>query len=214
MDGTTYAGAECTDLSDLTEDARQALDHLLSRASAALEHDHETAEACIVRAAAMLGVRAELTTIERETLALARGGLTPWQAKRVTAYINVHLTSKICADDLASLVQLSTSHFFRAFRESFGTAPMTYVARLRMRRAQDLMLNSRKPLSEVALECGLCDQAHFTRLFRRHIGTTPHLWRRQNSTASAGRCVPTFKCPAMYSDGALHDSDAIAAPVQ
>jgi AraC family transcriptional regulator len=66
---------------------------------------------------------------------------------------------------------------------------MTYVAKLRMRRAQDLMLNSRKLLSQVALECGLCDQAHFTRLFRRHIGTTPRVWRRQNSTAPAGRCA-------------------------
>jgi AraC-like DNA-binding protein len=33
-------------------------------------------------------------------------------------------------------------------------------------------------LSEIALSCGMSDQSHFTRAFRRIVGETPHSWRR------------------------------------
>ena len=76
-------------------------------------------------------------------------------------------------------MQLSTSHFFRAFRQTFGESPHAYIMQRRIRRAQELMLTSRLPLSQVALECGMCDQAHFSRAFRRIVGTNPNAWRRQ-----------------------------------
>jgi AraC family transcriptional regulator len=33
-------------------------------------------------------------------------------------------------------------------------------------------------LSEIALSCGLADQSHLSRWFRRIVGETPHAWRR------------------------------------
>jgi AraC-like DNA-binding protein len=108
-----------------------------------------------------------------------RGGLAAWQAKRIAAYVDANLGGTIRADDLAAIVNLSTSYFFRAFRETFGETPFAYVARERMRRAQELMLRSKEPLSQIALDCGLCDQAHFTRVFRRVVGMTPRTWLRQ-----------------------------------
>ena len=69
--------------------------------------------------------------------------------------------------------------FFRAFRQTFGETPLAYIMERRIRRAQDLMLTSRVPLSQVALECGMCDQAHFCRVFRRIVGINPNAWRRQ-----------------------------------
>ena len=40
------------------------------------------------------------------------------------------------------------------------------------------MLTTRFTLSEIALSCGMSDQSHFTRSFRRIVGETPHLWRQ------------------------------------
>jgi AraC-like DNA-binding protein len=108
-----------------------------------------------------------------------RGGLAPWQAKRIRSYIEGKLDSSIRATDLAGVVQLSPSHFFRAFRKTFGESPLAYIMQRRIRRAQELMLASRISLSQVALECGMCDQAHFSRAFRRIVGTNPNAWRRQ-----------------------------------
>ena len=81
-------------------------------------------------------------------------------------------------DDLAALVELSSFHFCRAFRDSFGDSPHAYVTRRRIERAQGLMLTTDNSLSQVAMDCGLADQAHFNRLFRRFVGESPGAWRR------------------------------------
>jgi AraC-like DNA-binding protein len=57
-----------------------------------------------------------------------------------------------------------------------------YVMRQRMRHAQDIMLSSEHHLSRIALECGICDQAHFSRVFRKLVGANPWAWRRQFSS--------------------------------
>jgi AraC-like DNA-binding protein len=49
-------------------------------------------------------------------------------------------------------------------------------------RAQELLIRSREPLAQIALRCGLSDQSHFTRVFRRLVGVTPGAWRRQHAT--------------------------------
>jgi AraC family transcriptional regulator len=109
----------------------------------------------------------------------SRGGLAGWQAKRVATYVEEHIGTPFKASDLATLVQLSNAHFFRAFKASFGTTPAAYVMRQRIRVAQDLMVSTGYPLSRVALECGMCDQSHLCRAFRRLVGNTPTQWRRQ-----------------------------------
>ena len=110
-----------------------------------------------------------------------RGGLAPWQAKRVAAYIEANINLSIRVADLACIVQLSIAHFFRAFRKSFGQTPLAYVKARRMHHAQVIMLNTREPLSQVALACGMYDQAHFTRVFRKVVGISPSAWRRLRS---------------------------------
>lgn len=109
------------------------------------------------------------------------GGLAPWQARRVQAYIQEHLNQRIRATELAELVRLSTSHFSRTFRETFRLPPAAYIAHSRMRRAQELMLSSDETLACIAVECGMADQSHFTRTFRRVSGMSPGLWRRLHS---------------------------------
>ena len=81
-------------------------------------------------------------------------------------------------DDLARVARLSLGHFFQVFQENFGKPPLAYVARLRILRAQTLMLSSRAPVSQIALDCGMCDEAHVTRLFRRIVGVNPSTWSR------------------------------------
>jgi AraC-like DNA-binding protein len=56
-----------------------------------------------------------------------------------------------------------------------------------MERAQGLMLSTDKPLSEIAAECGLADQPHFTRLFRRVVGESPAAWRRARANPGPDR---------------------------
>ena len=111
-------------------------------------------------------------------------GLAPWQKRKVDRYLNEHLGRPLYISEIANQVSLSVSHFCRAFKDSFGTTPHTHIIRLRLELAQQLMLTTEDPLSHIALACGLADQAHLSKLFRRGVGETPAAWRRRNLTDS------------------------------
>jgi len=153
---------------------------LLDAATASLDTDRDAARACIQRAAELVRSTSIRDKVHVQSAPAARGGLARWQRERLAAYVAGHIGSCIRAADLASVVRLSTGHFFRAFRASFGEPPMAYVTRERVRRCQELMLNSRAPLSAIALDCGMSDQSHLTRVFRRLVGVNPGVWRRQS----------------------------------
>jgi AraC family transcriptional regulator len=152
---------------------------LLATALASLDTDRDAAKACIQQAAELLGCRCISDSKHAQRPLPARGGLAHWQKQRLTQYVAKNLGECIRAIDLARLTGLSTGHFFRAFRESFGEPPLVYVTRQRVRRCQELILVSREPLSRIALECGMSDQAHLTRVFHRIVGMNPSVWRRQ-----------------------------------
>ena len=161
---------------------RRMVARLLATATSTLEADRLTARTCIQRAADLLGVDLNQTSSGPQSrVCLPRGGLAPWQAELVTRYVREHLASSIRTATLAQMVRLSLSHFYRAFRCSFGETPRLYVAKWRVRRGQQLMLNSQFSLAQIALEIGMCDQAHFCRTFRRVVGINPNAWRRANS---------------------------------
>lgn len=154
---------------------RSVIEELCCAVRSALDDERCTAEESLRRATQMLqemGWAASAIAVE------GRGGLAPWQVRKVSFFIDAHLDQTIRNDDLAALVRLNPSHFGRAFRNSFGEPPHEYVIRRRVERAQGLMLSTTASLSEIALECGLSDQSHLTRLFRRIAGESPRAWRR------------------------------------
>jgi AraC-like DNA-binding protein len=108
----------------------------------------------------------------------APSGLAPWQALRVRSYVEAALADDINVGRLAQIARLSSSHFARAFRATFGVTPAAYVVARRVERAKLLMLGTSGPLSQISLDCGFTDQSHLSRAFRRHVGQPPGQWRR------------------------------------
>ena len=108
--------------------------------------------------------------------------LSSEQCARVLSYLEAHFTEQIRLKDLATLIHVSAGHFCRAFKGSFGEQPRLYLMHRRMEHAKELMLLGDLPLSQVAVACGMVDQAHFCHTFRRVTGQTPGAWRRQNAT--------------------------------
>jgi transcriptional regulator GlxA family with amidase domain len=113
--------------------------------------------------------------------------LLTWQLNRVVDYIETHLADKITATDLADLIDVSMGQLFRAFKISVGVSPFQYIARRRVELACTLMKTTREPLSQLAAACGMCDQAHLCRVFRRTIGMSPSAWRRARGIRTSGQ---------------------------
>jgi AraC-like DNA-binding protein len=134
-----------------------------------------------------------------------RGGLAPWQKRKVDRYMKEHLDLPVRLDALAEQLALSVSHFSRAFKETFGDTPHAHIVRLRLELAQEMMLETKATLSQVAIACGLADQAHLAKVFRRVVNETPSGWRRRNLNEShAGtqsRCLETNGAPPASRSG-------------
>lgn len=155
--------------------ALRQLESLVAELATALgQAVNHSAEEPLARAAALLRMARAPQTAAGEP----KGGLAPWQIRKVSAHIESNLDQPLRSGELARLVRLSPAHFSRTFRSSFGCTPLQYVMRRRVQRAQRLMLSSDTPLAQIALDCGLADQAHFSRLFRKVVGMPPRAWRR------------------------------------
>jgi AraC family transcriptional regulator len=155
---------------------RSAVIELSIALNETLRDQRSNAAACLQRAKAMLhGIDG---TAPQPAQSAVRQGLAPWQVRRVLAHIEANLSAPIRNKDLASVVRLSRFHFAVAFNNSIGDSPHAYVIRRRVERAQGLMLSTDKSLSDIAAECGMADQAHLTRLFRKIVGESPGVWRR------------------------------------
>ena len=132
-------------------------------------------------AEAMVHSRPRITMLGQmpvtEVLAPSRGGLPPVLAQRVCEFIEAHLDEKIGLEALAAIAGLSTHHFARAFHQSVGIPPHSYLLSRRLERAERMVRETQLPLSEIAAITGFSDQSHLARHFRRRTGMSPRLAR-------------------------------------
>ena len=101
-----------------------------------------------------------------------RGGLAPWQQRRVVEFIEQHLAEDISLDALAKLVRLSPYHFLRSFKRSLGEPPHRYWTARRLERAKALLANPRASITEIAFQVGFSGTSAFSAAFRRITGQT------------------------------------------
>ncbi len=101
-----------------------------------------------------------------------RGGLAPWQQRRLVEFIEQHLAEDISLDALAKLVRLSPYHFLRSFKRSLGEPPHRYLTARRIERAKALLANPRASITEVAFQVGFSGTSAFSAAFRRITGQT------------------------------------------
>lgn len=107
--------------------------------------------------------------------------LQKWRLRQVVEYVDANLSGQITLPDMAAVAGLSRMHFASQFRAATGLRPHEFVLRRRVWRAQELLRESTTEILEVALAVGFRTQAHFTTVFKRFVGSTPHRWRDEIS---------------------------------
>ena len=109
----------------------------------------------------------------------ARGGLAPWQARRVQALLAEHTDGNIALSILATECGISVRHFGRAFRQSVGKSPHRWLVERRVARAKQMLGDGIASIAAIAHACGFADQSHLTRAFTASVGASPARWRRK-----------------------------------
>jgi AraC-like DNA-binding protein len=108
----------------------------------------------------------------------------------VAAFINEHYAEPITVKRLADIAHCSTSQFARGFKRLFKMTPIDYIQLTRVNAARELLEHSTRLVSDIAQAVGFYDQSHFSRIFKRFRGLTPHQYRLRHRM---GRDTPTDK---------------------
>ena len=111
-------------------------------------------------------------------------GLRDPQIGRALAGMHERPGAPWSVDDLARVAAMSRSAFCERFAAIVGMPPMQYLTRWRMQVASDLVARNTLSLAQIASEVGYESEAAFQRAFKKVVGTSPGLWRKQQRSAA------------------------------
>ena len=86
---------------------------------------------------------------------------------------------------LARAALMSTAHFSRQFRATYGETPYAYLMTRRIERAKALLRRGDVSVTEVCLEVGCTSLGSFSARFTELVGVTPTAYRASDHSALA-----------------------------
>lgn len=85
--------------------------------------------------------------------------------------------------EISRKLGISTRQLERLFARHMNSTPKTYYMRLRMEHARNLLLQTNLQVIEVGIATGFNSPSHFSKIYRKHFGTSPH---RERGFSAAG----------------------------
>ncbi len=117
-----------------------------------------------------------LATLSNHILLQEQHSEAPAMA-RAKKFISEHSEEDLSLSEVAKAVNMSAFHFCRMFKKSVGLSFTEYVARVRVEKAKNLLLNPHRRISEAAFESGFQSLSQFNRVFLRVVGCSPTKYR-------------------------------------
>ena len=112
--------------------------------------------------------------------AKAKQMMNDHRIEKVIDYIHSHIYDDISIGQLADVSCLSRGYMVGLFKEKVGMAPQQYINKLKIEKAQLMLLTDDIQIKNVAYELGFTDHSYFIRLFKKITGFTPQNYREIN----------------------------------
>ncbi|MDO5022240.1 MAG: response regulator [Eubacteriales bacterium] len=104
--------------------------------------------------------------------------------ERVKAYLDEHFSQNITLDLLAENFFISPVYLSRLFKKKTGENYIRYLTKLRLNKAQTLLITTKMKVSDVACMIGYDNPRYFARLFKEHYGMNPQEYRERQNNAN------------------------------
>ncbi|GHV54128.1 AraC family transcriptional regulator [Spirochaetia bacterium] len=98
-------------------------------------------------------------------------------AAKLFDYVKENYRQSLCMEDLIKVSGMSASHILRVFKHHIGYSPFVYINRLRVLKARDYLIQTTKPITDIALDLGYNDSNYFSRCFKKYSGFSPREYR-------------------------------------
>lgn len=123
----------------------------------------------------LAGMHREIRSLKAPPAKLSR-------MERAIQMIHDDYAQPLTVAQLAGEAGISRSQFDRQFHRLFGATPREYLLRVRVHAACRLLIETSDTVTRIALRTGFYDQSHFSRTFRRIVGTSPRPFRKRHAT--------------------------------
>lgn len=109
-----------------------------------------------------------------------KASFSPTRAEIQTAmkYIQQNYADAISLSELAAKVGLSDGHFCRSFKNFTGITPFAYLNKIRIIKSCELLSQTNKKITDIAILCGFNNISYFNRVFYRVMGVPPSEYRK------------------------------------
>ncbi|WGU97244.1 helix-turn-helix domain-containing protein [Paenibacillus dendritiformis] len=95
----------------------------------------------------------------------------------ILAYIHEHYDEELSIEQFAGTMNMSVGHFSRIFKEEVGEKYVEYIAKYRLAKAKELLLQTDLKMDDIAAKVGYWGRNSFIRMFRKYEGITPAKYR-------------------------------------
>jgi len=119
-----------------------------------------------------------LASLSNQLMVAAKQSESP-MVSRAKVYIAEHQDEQLSLRQVAGSVNTSAFYFCKMFKQATGLTFTDYLARVRIEKVKNLLMNPHKRISEAAYEAGFQSLSQFNRVFRKIAGEAPTLWREK-----------------------------------
>ena len=128
-------------------------------------------------AVTLLRIFAQHLSMLSNQIMVRRDNAEPPMITRAKAYIEEHQAEELSLSEVAKAAAASTFYFCKMFRKTTGINFTDYLARVRIEKSKNLLLNPNLRISEIAYEVGFQSLTHFNRVFKNLLGQSPTDYR-------------------------------------
>jgi transcriptional regulator GlxA family with amidase domain len=110
--------------------------------------------------------------------------------QRAALLMELHIERPLAISALADQVGVSLKTLERLFHAEHGLSPGAYYKRLRLELASRMLVESERPIMNIALDCGFGDGSYFGRAFRTTFGSSPRDFRERSRRSEPLHALP------------------------
>lgn len=118
-----------------------------------------------------------LTCISKDLVDPGRNSLVDERFAETIDYILENYAEPLRIPDLARMAGLSSGQFERRMKGIFHISAVHFLIKTRIHQASLALANEDRPIADIALSCGFCDQSALSRQFKQLTGLTPREYR-------------------------------------
>lgn len=99
----------------------------------------------------------------------------------IKRYLDSNYGDSITLDSLAASAHMNKYYLVHAFTRYAGVSPISYLNAKRLQVSKDLLISTDYSIAQIAASVGFSSQSYFSQVFKKEIGITPNVYRKEHS---------------------------------